>query len=221
LGYNNLNYRWSDGGMGSRRTDLKAGSYKVTLNSGSGCAQEFSAVMTEPDSINIAVKSIKADTSSKNSGGIEVAVNGGTPAYGYQWMREGQVVSSTQNLVKASTGNYQLEVRDQKQCVRLSPIITVPRVVVSSSREHPWAARINVSPNPTDGLINVAFDLPERMEVALEIFNALGELVLRLPRQEVLKGGIQMELKGVGAGVYFLKVGFDGGMVVKRVLVGR
>jgi hypothetical protein len=59
------------------------------------------------------------------------------------------------------------------------------------------------------------------MEVALEIFNALGELVLRLPRQEVLKGGIKTELKGVGAGVYFLKVGFDGGMVVKRVLVGR
>lgn len=221
LGYNNLNYRWSDGGTGSRRTDLKAGSYKVTLNSGSGCAQEFSAVLTEPDSIKIAVKSIKADTSSKNSGGIEVAVNGGTPAYGYQWMREGQVVSNTQNLVKASTGNYQLEVRDQKQCVRLSPIITVPRVVLSSSHEHPWAARINVSPNPTDGLINVAFDLPERMEVVVEIFNALGELVLRLPRQEVLKGGIKTELKGVAAGVYFLKVGFDGGMVVRRVLVGR
>jgi hypothetical protein len=221
LGYNNLNYRWSDEGTGSRRTDLKAGSYKVTLNSGSGCAQEFSAVLTEPDSINIAVKSIKADTSSKNSGGIEVVVNGGTPAYGYQWMREGQVVSSTQNLVKASTGNYQLEVRDQNQCVRLSPIITVPRVVLSSSKEHPWAARITVSPNPTDGLINVAFDLPERMEVTLEIFNALGELVLRLPRQEVLKGGIKTELRGVVAGVYFLKVGFDGGMVVRRVLVGR
>ncbi len=221
LGYNNLSYRWSDGGTGSRRTDLKAGAYKVTLNSGSGCAQEFSAVLTEPDSIKIAVKSIKADTSSKNSGGIEVVVNGGTPAYGYQWMREGQVVSSTQNLVKASTGNYQLEVRDQNQCVRLSPIITVPRVVLSSSKEHPWAARINISPNPTDGLINIVFDLPERMEVTLEIFNALGELVLRLPRQEVLKGGIKTELRGVGAGVYFLKVGFDGGMVVRRVLVGR
>lgn len=221
LGYNNLTYRWSDNGTGSRRTDLKAGSYTVTLNSESGCAQEFSATLTEPDSIKIAIKSIKADTSSKNSGGIEVVVNGGTPPYGYKWMREGQAFSSTQNLAVASAGNYQLEVRDQNQCVRLSPIITVPRVVLSSSKEHPWAARISVSPNPTDGLINIGFDLSERMEVVLEIFNAYGAVIQKLPAQQMLKGNIQTALHGVGAGVYFVKIGFVGGMVVKRVLVVR
>ena len=103
----------------------------------------------------------------------------------------------------------------------LSPIINIPRVVVSSILEHPLAAQIKVSPNPTDGLINIAFDLPQRMEVAPEIFNALGELVVKLPRQWVLKGGIQTAIKGVGAGIYFVKVGFEGGVVVKRVLVVR
>lgn len=217
----NISYRWSDGGEGSRRTGLKAGPYTVTLSFGPNCVQEFSAVLQEPDSINIAITSIKADTSSKNSGAIEVAVNGGTPPYRYKWIRAGQTFSTNQNLVKASTGPYQLEVSDQNQCVLLSPIINIPRVVVSSIMEHPLAARINVSPNPTDGVINIAFDLPQRMEVAPEIFNALGELVVKLPRQWVLKGGIQTEIKGVAAGIYFVKVGFEGGMVVKRVLVVR
>ena len=217
----NITYRWSDGGEGSRRTGLKAGPYTVTLSFGPNCVQEFSAVLQEPDSLKIAITSIKADTSSKNSGAIEVAVNGGTPPYSYKWIRAGQTFSTNQNLVKASTGPYQLEVRDQKQCMLLSPIINIPRVVVSSILEHPLAAQIKVSPNPTDGLINIAFDLPQRMEVAPEIFNALGELVVKLPRQWVLKGGIQTAIKGVGAGIYFVKVGFEGGVVVKRVLVVR
>ena len=214
-----LTYRWSDGGEGSRRTGLKAGPYTVTLNFGSGCTQQFSAVLQEPDSLKIAVKSIKADTSSKNSGGIEVVLNGGTPPYRYQWIREGQSFSSTQNLVVASAGNYQLEVRDQNQCVRLSPIMTVPRVVLSSSKDHPWAARINLSPNPTDGEIDIAFDLPQSIDVSTEIINALGASVLQLPTQQVLKGNIYTELRGLGAGIYFVKIAFPGGLVLKKLLL--
>lgn len=220
-GYNNLSYRWSDGGTGSRRTDLKAGSYKITLNSGSGCAQEFSATLTEPDSIKIAVKSIRADTSSKNTGAIEVTVNGGTPPYRYKWIREGQALSTTQNLVKTGSGNYQLEVTDQNQCVRLSPILIVPRVVLSSSSEHPLAARISVSPNPTDGVINIAFDLPQSMEVFPEILNAYGAVIQKLPAQQMLKGAIQTALQGVDSGVYFVKIEFLNGIMVKRVLLIR
>lgn len=216
-----LTYRWSDGGEGSRRTGLKAGPYTVTLNFGSGCTQQFSAVLQEPDSLKIAVKSIKADTSSKNSGGIEVAVNGGTPPYRYQWIREGQSFSATQNLVLASAGNYQLEVKDQKQCVRLSPIIAVPRVVLSSSKEHPWAARIKLSPNPTNGVIDIAFDLPQSMEVYPEILNAQGASMLKLTPQQMLKGNIHTDLRGLAAGIYFVKIVFSGGLVLKKVLLVR
>lgn len=214
-----LIYRWSDGGEGSRRAGLKAGPYTVTLSFGSGCTQGFSAVLLEPDSLKIAVKSIKADTSSKNSGGIEVEINGGTPPYRYQWIREGQSFSAAQNLVVASAGNYQLEVRDQNQCVRLSPIITVPRVVLSSSKDHPWAARITVSPNPTDGEIDIAFDLPQSIDVSIEIINALGASMLKLPPQQMVKGNIHTELRGLGAGIYFVKIVFSGGLVLKKVLL--
>ena len=212
-------YRWSDADEGSRRTGLKAGPYTVTLSFGSGCTQQFSSVLQEPDSLDIAVKSIKADTSSKNSGGIEVALSGGTPPYRYQWMREGQPFSATQNLLVASAGNYQLEVRDQNQCVRLSPILTVPRVILSSSKEHPWAARINLSPNPTNGLLDIAFDLPQSIEVSTEIIDALGASMLKLPPQQMLKGNIHTELRGLGAGIYFVKILFSGGFVVKKVLL--
>lgn len=220
-GYNNLSYRWSDGGTGSRRRDLKAGSYIVTLNSGSGCAQEFSATLTEPDSIKIAVKSIKADTSSKNTGAIEVTVNGGTSPYHYKWIREGQALSTVQNLVKAGSGNYQLEVTDQNQCVRLSPLIAVPKVVLSSIGEHPLAARISVSPNPTNGMINIAFDLPQSMEVVPEIINAYGTLIQKLPANQMSKGNIQASLHELSAGIYFVKIEFLDGIVVKRVLLMR
>lgn len=222
-GYNNLTYSWSDSGAGSRRTGLKAGAYTVTLSSGSGgCSQVFSAALAEPDSLKIEAKSIKADTSSKATGGIEVTVTGGTPPYSYQWMQEGQSFSSTQNLVKIKAGDYQLEVTDQKQCIRLSPIIKVPSVVLSSSIEqHPWAPLVRLSPNPTQGTINITFDFPESTEVAPEIFNTLGESILQLPRQRVLKDNVQAVLQSVEAGVYFVKIALPGGMVVKRVLVVR
>lgn len=219
-GYNNLTYSWSDAGVGSRRTGLKAGAYTVTLSSGSGgCAQVFSAALTEPDSIKIGVKSVKADTSSKGTGGIEVTVSGGTPPYTYKWTREGQSFSSAQNLIKTKAGSYQLEVRDQNQCVRLSPIIQIPSVVLSSSVEHPWATRVQVSPNPTTGAINIVFDLPQSITVAPEIVNVLGESITKLPKQQMLKGNIQAEIQGVG--IYFVKIVFEGGAVVKKVLVVR
>lgn len=222
VGYNNLTYRWSDAGAGNRRTDLKAGSYTVTLSSGSGgCSQQFSAVLQEPDSIKIDVKNIKADTSSKATGVIEVTVNGGTPPYIYKWMRDGQLLSSTPNLIKVKAGNYRLEVTDQKQCVRLSPMINVPSVVLSSNIEHPWATLVRLSPNPTDGMIHITFDLPQSTEVLPEIFNALGESILQLPAQRVLKDNIRAGLYGVEAGIYFVKIVLPGGIIVKRVLVAR
>ncbi|MDX2072004.1 MAG: pre-peptidase C-terminal domain-containing protein [Haliscomenobacter sp.] len=220
-GYNNLNYRWSDGGTGSRRTDLKAGAYQVTLNSGSGCAQEFSAVLTEPDSLKIVVKSIKADTSAKNTGAVEVIVNGGIPPYRYNWIKAEQSVSTAQNLTMVSSGNYQLELRDQNQCVLFGPVVAVPKVVLSSITEQPLAARIFVYPNPTDGLINITFDLPENMEIRPEILNAFGEVVQKLPPQQMLKGNLQTLLPGVESGIYFIQIGFPGGVVVKRVLLIR
>jgi hypothetical protein len=216
-----ITYLWSDNGIGNRRTGLKAGPYTVTLSMGTNCSQTFSLSLIEPDSLKIGVSSIKADTSSKGTGSIEVKVSGGTPPYTYKWARDGQPISSTPNLLKAKAGSYQLELTDQKQCVLLSPIITIPSVVLSSSIEAPWAARINIYPNPTRDWVNISFDLPESKVVFPEVFNALGESVLRLPAQQVLKESIPADLRGMEAGVYLLRLLFEEGAVVKRVVVGN
>ena len=78
-----------------------------------------------------------------------------------------------------------------------------------------------VSPNPTDGVINIAFDLPQSMEVFPEILNAFGAVIQKLPAQQMLKGNIQTALQGVDSGVYFVKIEFLDGIVVKRVLLIR
>lgn len=214
-----LVYRWSDSGEGVRRTGLKAGRYVASITFGAGCVQEFSTDIIEPDSIKIAVKTIKPDSSSKSNGGIDVEINGGTPPYRYKWMRNGQAFSETQDLTNISGGNYQLEVTDRNQCVRLSPVLSVASINLTSTIEHPWSSLVKISPNPSNGLINVTFDLPQSTEVRPEIVNALGESITQLPPQQMLKGSIQMQIFGVGSGVYFLRLRFPEGLIVKRVLL--
>jgi hypothetical protein len=68
-------------------------------------------------------------------------------------------------------------------------------------------------------LIDIAFDLPQSIEVSTEIINALGASVLQLPPQQVLKGNIHTELRGLGAGIYFVKIVFSGGLVLKKGLL--
>jgi hypothetical protein len=212
-------YRWSDQGEGVRRIGIRAGRYTVTATYGAGCSQEFSATVTEPDSLRIQVKSIKADSNSRNVGRIDVEVSGGTPPYNYQWLKNGSPFGNTQDLSSLGAGTYQLEVRDVNRCFQASSNFLIPTIGLTKVKEHSWSALVKVFPNPTSGALNLAFDLPQFTEISVEIINVLGEKIHQSPIQHLSKGNLQINLKGHSTGMYFVKLSLPDGQIVKKILL--
>lgn len=218
---NGITYLWSDQREGARRTGTRAGKYTVTATYGSGCKQVFNTEITEPDSIRIAIKSIKPDTSNKNVGKIDVDITGGAPPYNFVWTKDGSIFDNSQNIAELSAGNYQLEVSDQNRCTRTSTTIRLGSVSLTSTQEHPWSPLIQVFPNPTNGLVNIAFDLPETVNVNAEIVNALGETILKFSPQKVKQGTLRTDLSNFGSGIYLIRISVLDGQVFKKILLTR
>jgi len=214
-------YQWSDQREGARRTGTRAGRYTVTATYGSGCVQVFNAEITEPDSIRIAIKSIKPDTSNKGVGRIDVEVTGGTSPYNFTWVKDGSIFDNSQNIAELTPGNYILEVSDQNRCTRTSTPIRIDNARLTSTQDHPWSSLIQAFPNPTNGLINIAFDLPETVNVNAEIVNILGETILKFSPQKIAQGTLQTNLANYGSGIYLIKISVLDGQIFKKILLTR
>ena len=66
-------------------------------------------------------------------------------------------------------------------------------------------------PNPFNSSTNIKFDLPEETDVALKIYNLLGEEIVTLVN-ETLKAGTheyQWNAKGISSGIYYYKLESD------------
>ena len=67
---------------------------------------------------------------------------------------------------------------------------------------------VEVFPNPTDGLVNVTVDSGFFGEMSVSVFNVVGEVVLAemVFEKKNEQGNVEVDLSGLGAGVYFLKI---------------
>jgi len=105
---------WSDGGSGSIRDDLRAGTYTLTITNTHGVSADFEVGITENPPIKI--------TSSVAEDDINITVSGGIPPYSFQWA-DGP---TSQNRTNLQPGTYQLTVTDSNGCtvvkkIKLSP----------------------------------------------------------------------------------------------------
>jgi len=219
-----VRYNWLDrpGLNVPRRTGLKAGIYSVEVSFGTGCTQSFSVDLKQPDSIDIKVKQVLADSSQSRSGGINVEVSGGISPYSFIWRRNGRTISYEQNLSKVPADVYQLEVIDANNCSKLSSPIAVPSSTIGTStgtQEHPWLSLIKVSPNPSDGVFYLTLDLPEQVSMDIEVVNQLGQRIMKLPGRSLFKSKIDINLQHQDAGAYFIKMAFAQGVITKRILL--
>ncbi len=101
---------------------LGAGSYMVTVFSGTACTASATVVVTEPQALRISPV-ISPQKCLINNGSILSNVSGGTPPYSYAW----NMGSAAANLYNLSGGNYALQVTDSKGCITNSNI-NVPSV---------------------------------------------------------------------------------------------
>lgn len=114
---------WDNGAVGTTLTNLAAGSYSVTMTDARGCTQSQNIQLTQPAALVVSVEQAIAPVcNGLNTGSIDISVNGGNGGYSYSW-NNGAIVQDLENI---GSGQYQVVVTDQKNCVQSSPWIDLP-----------------------------------------------------------------------------------------------
>ena len=117
-------------------TELRAGTYYLTVTDGNMCHREYTYILDEPDSISIAVSTSHTPGNAYNigcnggNGTIDITVAGGSGpgTYSYQWTKAGdQLWTSNQEDLTVKAGTYLLQVTDVNGCTNTRTIeITEP-----------------------------------------------------------------------------------------------
>ncbi len=104
-------YNWSSGQSTEDLNGLDTGAYVLNVTDGNGCVIDFSATITQPDTLTIQAVVYGATCNAAN-GSIQTLVTGGTTPYNYSWSNGG----AGQNLNNVPAGTYTLDVMDAQGC---------------------------------------------------------------------------------------------------------
>lgn len=104
-------------------TNLRAGTYQVTVTDGNGCFSVNSVEVTQPGGISVSLDNENNKCFGDREGSIQANVNGGVPSYQYNWSNG----ANTANLNSLASGDYVLTVTDRNGCEEISQVtITEP-----------------------------------------------------------------------------------------------
>jgi hypothetical protein len=106
-------YLWNTGATTSSITDVKAGTYQVTITDANNQQITLSAEVTQPTALTLTGSST-ATACNQPTGTITPIVNGGTAPYNYSWSDGSTDASRT----AIATGVYSLKVTDNNGCTQ-------------------------------------------------------------------------------------------------------
>jgi hypothetical protein len=115
----NIQYSWSNGQTGATATNLSAGTYTVSVNSG-GCSTQTTVSVNNTNAPIINQASSSPACFGANTGSINTIVTGGNQPYQYLWSNGASGTSQT----GLAAGNYTFIVIDNAGC-QASAVITL------------------------------------------------------------------------------------------------
>lgn len=142
-------YFWSNGDSTEDLSNLKAGTYEVTVQDALGCTEVSTAKVLQPGQLDLNFDNVRnIQCFGDNGGAVNIGVVGGVEPFTYKWSG-GQ---TTQDIAGVYSGNYSVTVTDANGCSnKLETTITQPPkldVTLVSSR--------NVSFNGgSDGAVDI------------------------------------------------------------------
>ena len=121
-------------------TNLKAGTYIVTVTDANGCKIAASATVTEPPLLTAAATATNVSCNGGSNGTTSVTASGGTPSYSYAWSTS--PVQTTFQAINLQAGIYTVTVTDVNNCTT-----TTSATVIEPSLLTATAISTNVSCN--------------------------------------------------------------------------
>ncbi len=105
-------YNWSSGQSTQDISNIKAGTYVVTVTDANGCTEDLSIVINEPPAIVLTAASTQSGCNGGSDGTVDLTVTGGTAPYSYSWNNG----ASTEDLKNLTFGIYTVVVTDANGC---------------------------------------------------------------------------------------------------------
>ena len=78
---------------------------------------------------------------------------------------------------------------------------------------------IDIIPNPSTGQFQVLFDLNQRIEADIEVFDMLGKRIMGVSKKSYQQDKLDINLTNHSDGIYYLKVHFEGNQIVKKLVL--
>lgn len=198
-------YSWSDGGTSAVNIISTSGQHAVTVSNAFGC-QATSASFT------VNVHSVTQPVITDNGSDLNANASGTF----YQWNLNGQPLSGLNSAVIPTQGPgvYTVEVTDANGCLTES----APYEVIAVGIGDLASTAFSVWPNPASDILHVTIPASDGAQV-LDLMAADGRSVLRTNIPSTGGGVHALDISGIAAGVYMLRLQDGSGMEVQRVVV--
>lgn len=190
---------------------LAAGNYNAVLTDGNGCNTQLNFTIGYNIELTGTLSSTP-DNGSDNGTATVTMDNGATP-FTYVWNSTPPQNGPT--ATGLSSGTYTVTVTDSSGCIFEDDVLVnlVTQVFRLSSGNH-----VSIYPNPTDGLLELRFELPEARDLQLRLLNPIGQEVLARNWENLQSGTRQLQLHNLAAGVYILQLS-DGQTTLNKKLI--
>jgi gliding motility-associated-like protein len=122
-------FAWQNGASTAALTNVKAGTYTVTIRDNNNCTKSQTIQLRQPSMIMPGVTGSNVSCFNSTNGTASAAPTGGTGAYTYSWSN-GATTASLNNL---SPANYIVVVRDANGCTETGlAVITAPPAITTN-----------------------------------------------------------------------------------------
>lgn len=190
------------------------GNYTVYVQDENGCQAEATALVSEPDAIDVTSTTVNADE--VGGGQIDLTVTGGTAPYTFVWSGPDGFFSVDEDIDNAFAGGYIVTVTDSNDCEA-----TYEVEVALGVADLGVASNISVYPNPSTGLFQVNLEGLRGERLVLEVTDMQGRAVFsEVLGQRVGEFQYNMDLTGLANGFYQFHLTTDTGraslQLVKR-----
>jgi len=121
-------YSWSNGASTASISNLRIGTFTLTVTDANGCSATSSVTISQPLALTGTTSSTRVSCFGGNDGTATITVSGGTTPYSYQWSNGGTSATTT-----GAAGAYTVTVTDANGCkITRTRCITQPTAVAAS-----------------------------------------------------------------------------------------
>ena len=212
-------YDWNIDGTGDLDdpqdlTNGVAGVFSVTVVDDNGCSDFITGTINGPPGLILTTN--VNDATVAGNGSINLTVNGGTGPFTYDWDNDGVGDNDDPEDIFGLAGNssYTVIVTDVNGC---STTLTVFVGSVVGINEVVSKMGVSVYPNPTSGSFKVEF-LDFSGDIKFEIVDVAGKLIYFDVKYVDAGQPVNLSIKDVESGMYFLRIENDEQKASIRIL---